>query len=513
MRLPSLRRYIFPILLFIFVFIKAFFAYHLIVNYIIGLSPDEAQYWVWSKHLSLGYYSKSPGIAWMIALTTHFLGDNELGVRLGALIFSSLLTVSTYFIIRFAGIGRRYAFWGALIQMLSPMGVASSFAATTDVPMLFFWTIALAYLFKKLASGFQVNYIYFGLILAMGAFFKWPQIYFLWIVATLAFIFRFREARNFFQGFVLSFIGLLPSLIWNIQNDWATFRHIFGQISGGSISKVFEGNLIEFCLGQLALLSPVYFILMLLAILVALFSIRAINIQVRLALLLTVLLFSLAVFRSSYKNVQANWFLMIYPAAFVVMMWYVENRLFRKRLWLYGGLMASLLLTIFAISVPFLQSRNIIYIPYKVNAFQQSLGGKELEKTFILLDREGADFFFSDNYQDVSLASFYSARRDPIYFFNISGARKNQYDFWYGMGADLKGKDGIFFFIENGRDLDGDTDQSMKNHIIRLKGYFKEVDYIRRESLFISNLKEVKQVTFLYCSDYNGEVPPEVEIF
>src|SRR6266446_4955373 len=41
------------------------------------LFPDEAQYWVWSQQLALGYYSKPPLVAWLIALTTGLFGDSE----------------------------------------------------------------------------------------------------------------------------------------------------------------------------------------------------------------------------------------------------------------------------------------------------------------------------------------------------------------------------------------------------------------------------------------------------
>ena len=32
----------------------------------LDLSEDEAHYWLWSEHLDYGYYSKPPGIAWVI---------------------------------------------------------------------------------------------------------------------------------------------------------------------------------------------------------------------------------------------------------------------------------------------------------------------------------------------------------------------------------------------------------------------------------------------------------------
>src|SRR5678815_6087713 len=41
------------------------------------LYPDEAQYWLWSRTLDFGYYSKPPVIAWAIWATTRLGGDAE----------------------------------------------------------------------------------------------------------------------------------------------------------------------------------------------------------------------------------------------------------------------------------------------------------------------------------------------------------------------------------------------------------------------------------------------------
>lgn len=46
------------------------------------LYPDEAQYWLWSRTLDFGYYSKPPVIAWAIWATTKLGSDAEPWVRL-----------------------------------------------------------------------------------------------------------------------------------------------------------------------------------------------------------------------------------------------------------------------------------------------------------------------------------------------------------------------------------------------------------------------------------------------
>ena len=40
----------------------------------LDLAPDEAHYWDWSRHLDWSYYSKGPGIAWLIRLSCELFG-------------------------------------------------------------------------------------------------------------------------------------------------------------------------------------------------------------------------------------------------------------------------------------------------------------------------------------------------------------------------------------------------------------------------------------------------------
>src|SRR2546425_4345850 len=70
----------------------------------LDLAPDEAHYWDWSRHLDWSYYSKGPGVAWLIRLSCELFGGlsvaltgNEmLAVRLPAVVCGSLLLTSLY---------------------------------------------------------------------------------------------------------------------------------------------------------------------------------------------------------------------------------------------------------------------------------------------------------------------------------------------------------------------------------------------------------------------------------
>ena len=145
----------------------------------IGLGPDEAQYWTWSKDLSWGYYSKPPGIAWQIWLGTRHLGDNEMGVRFMSVVISSALPFLVYILAWACGLAALTCFWAGVVMALTPLGVASSFFAITDVGMIFFWILACVALAAPLNDHKTPAYWLVGLLIGLGGLFKWP-IYILW---------------------------------------------------------------------------------------------------------------------------------------------------------------------------------------------------------------------------------------------------------------------------------------------------------------------------------------------
>jgi 4-amino-4-deoxy-L-arabinose transferase-like glycosyltransferase len=47
-----------------------------------GLHVDEAQYWLWSRDLQWGYFSKPPVLVALITASTTIFGDSLLGVKI-----------------------------------------------------------------------------------------------------------------------------------------------------------------------------------------------------------------------------------------------------------------------------------------------------------------------------------------------------------------------------------------------------------------------------------------------
>src|SRR5690348_4567993 len=66
----------------------------------IDLSGDEAQYWDWSRHLDLSYYSKGPLIAYIIRASCNLYGDTMPAVRYPALLIGVATSIITYLLTR-----------------------------------------------------------------------------------------------------------------------------------------------------------------------------------------------------------------------------------------------------------------------------------------------------------------------------------------------------------------------------------------------------------------------------
>ena len=106
------------------------------------LYPDEAQYWLWSRTLDFGYFSKPPMVAWAIWATT--LGsDAEPFVRLSAPLFQAATALGVFVLARRL-YGSEVALAACALYHLMPGVQLSSAVVATDAPLLAALTWALA---------------------------------------------------------------------------------------------------------------------------------------------------------------------------------------------------------------------------------------------------------------------------------------------------------------------------------------------------------------------------------
>ncbi len=502
--------------------IKLIFMILLISSHLIGLSPDEAQYWTWSQQLAWGYYSKPPGIAWLIALSCYLFGNSELSVRAVSLLIGALLPFSVYRLAKACNLKSQTALWAGALMALSPLGILASLLTITDGGQVLCWTLACSLLATALVKKKPPSYLLLGLLIGGGALFKWP-IYYLWLmIIPLYGIYPFfRQRAPLFRGLALSLVGLVPSLIWNSQHHWVTFRHVAATITNNYPEKLSAtgyagGNFWAFLGEQVALLSPILFVLLLCALIKLFNEWRSASSSANLALYFCgssftaiILLFS---FLSLFKKIQGNWCDFAYPPAIVLVSWYVNEKLVKKgRLLLLIGISLSLLICGMLFAIPLWQARQKnakLEIPYKLNPFRHNIGWQALQPILAQLGYDPQKhILFSDRYQMSSILSFYGTEQKRAYFLNLQGMRFNQFSFWQGMA---KGSSGYFVIAENQVDFPLALQEKYRR---QLKNYFHEVGPGTVEPLFWNNGKPVKLAFILFCDRYNGTVPSATSLY
>jgi 4-amino-4-deoxy-L-arabinose transferase-like glycosyltransferase len=490
--------------------LKACFIVGLTLYGNIGLSPDEAQYWTWSKSLDIGYYSKPPGIAWEIFLSTYMLGENVLGIRFLALVIGYLIPIATYFLCIESNLSKKAAFYAALMIAFSPIGFASSFFAITDGPMVCFMIFGMSVIAKGLRENKAPNFLILGAMIACGALFKWP-IYLLWIYPL--FVKRYWSKHLIF-GVLISFLGLLPSLIWNLKHDFGTFKHVFSTIkTPGSVSAISQGNLFEFIGAQAALVSPILFVLLIYSFYYLVKNVKNIPSGVVFSLIFS--LSTLLIFTSFayFKKMQGNWAVFAYPAAFVCTSFVMIERKGWGKKWVKIGTAVSVVLIAMTISVPLLQKQGI-GIPYKLNAFRHNMGWEHIETSLANAGyNPETNFLFGDKYQTSSILSFYGKNKKRAYFLNLQGIRKNQFSYWQKMRDTEINNTGYFVVTENSPHLEKNREKLILDYQALLNPYFDHVEYIGIAPIFTVGHQIVKGAFIFKCVKYNGLEPHETNLY
>lgn len=239
--------------------VTAFRIWALFVNPM-GLGADEAQYWLWSRTLDWGYFTKPPVIAWTIAATTSVFGDAEWAVRLGAPL-AHLFAASVVFTLARSLYGAWAGFWAGIGWLLMPGVFFSSAIISTDAVLLPLWALALLAMWRLIVTRAWVWAIVLGLALGAGTLAKYAMLYFVLCSALAAWWLKpARDALAHGRGIVAALIALAmvtPNILWNVNHGFATARHTLAnaRLEGG-LSFDFS-EVVEFLLGQIGVVGPI----------------------------------------------------------------------------------------------------------------------------------------------------------------------------------------------------------------------------------------------------------------
>lgn len=252
-----------------FLVVAAMTAVRLVFVAFSGLDLDfeEAQYWFWSRDLAWGYFSKPPLIAWLIAGATALCGDGEACIRLP----SPLIHAATAMVVGAIGAAlappgatNRVAFWSALGYATLPGVSFSAFLMTTDVPLLFFWAVALLAWIRLIEGGHWGWAVPGGAALGLGLLAKYAMAYFLLCAAVHLLISPAarRIVTSRWPAFLLfagiGFALVAPNLAWNAGGGFITFRHTAENANLGN-GLLHPLRMLEFLGSQFAVFGPILF--------------------------------------------------------------------------------------------------------------------------------------------------------------------------------------------------------------------------------------------------------------
>src|SRR6201993_3823964 len=100
------------------------------------LTFDEAYYWMWSKHLSGGYYDHPPMVALVIRLGTMLAGDTELGVRLVSILSALPMSFAVFRASAILFGATRVAAGATILLNVTLMAAVGTLIVTPDAPLL-----------------------------------------------------------------------------------------------------------------------------------------------------------------------------------------------------------------------------------------------------------------------------------------------------------------------------------------------------------------------------------------
>jgi 4-amino-4-deoxy-L-arabinose transferase-like glycosyltransferase len=369
------------------IFLAAVTVFRLWYCTLVELVPDEAYYWLWSKHLAASYRDKGPGIAWVIALGTWLFGDTVFGVRfLGVLLSGG----TGWQLLRLAR--RLYdgptALWCVVVAVVMPLFSVGSILMTIDSLSVFCWAWALNAFWTALDTGRTRHWAMLGLVVGLGFLAKFTNgvqlacfaLFLVWSAPHR----RFLLSRQMLAMLAAFGLCVLPILYWNLQVGWVHAQALHSRSGVEGSFGVHPKELLRFLGEELGVVSPLLMIGMVVAA-AGLWWKRSAETRVRFLLSQFVPLYGLFVFFSLNRAGKGNWPAPALVAGMVLLVAFWGDLVARRpgwrwvvgtALWIALGMTAFLHLTLVLPPLPG-SSTRVPPAPGEVNLAERLQRGRD----------------------------------------------------------------------------------------------------------------------------------------
>lgn len=214
-------------------------AFRALLAYLIPLGTDEAYAIAVGRSFSISFFDHPPVSFWLPALMEWFFSSvDPIVIRLPSLILGSL-TLLFFYHIGFHFAGEKGAILSLSALALSPISLIGGVLMVPDAPLYFGLAGAAVIILQLMATNETRLSLWLlgGSFTAVALASKYQAG--LFVISVFVWVLSSRDHRKwlkfgcFWIAVFIATIGLLPILIWNLENDWASFRFHTGRAGSG----------------------------------------------------------------------------------------------------------------------------------------------------------------------------------------------------------------------------------------------------------------------------------------
>ncbi|OGT45251.1 MAG: hypothetical protein A3E83_08260 [Gammaproteobacteria bacterium RIFCSPHIGHO2_12_FULL_41_20] len=409
------------------------------------INGDEAQYFGWSQELDLGYYSKPPMLAWLIALTTKVFGGGVVGLRLASPLCHAI-TAWVIFLIATRIINKNVGFWSSVTYLMLPGVSFSSSIISTDPPLMMFWAWGFYFLVRALQTDLIIDWILCGIAIGFSLLSKYTAIFFL-VSLFLYLIFTpemrpLLKKKNPYLTVLFALLAITPNLFWNMQHYFVSFIAVKNNanLHFTSLTLHWE-NLFIFLGAQLAIFGPILFSVLLIGSVDSLnYHKKNITPWMSLLLFFSVPLLLLMSLEGLFSKANGNWAAPGYiTGCIAVIAFLLQKKQGRNLLYLTLVLNLLVLFGLFY-AQPIVRAFGI-HMPISMTTTNWQTAGKKIAE---IKRRHSNTSLLVDNRMLMALAMYYSnTSLKETYKWNPLHLRNDHYD----LVTDMRNKHGHDFIL------------------------------------------------------------------
>ncbi len=431
-------------------FVAAVTIIRLIAIVSIPLGGDEAYYWLWSKHLSLGYYDHPPFISLLIKFFSIIGGDHLLFVRIGTVLFAAVGSWMVYLLARRITRSTPISLMSGVLFTVCPIFAVKALEISPDSPLIAFTLIYIYFTYLAIFEDRKISWLWAGLALGFALLTKLTA--FLLPVSLVLYLVLSVEHRKHLikpWPYVSGLVSLLifsPFLWWCAHNSWITFMfHFVTRVS--QEAQAWQNQFPRFVEEQSFIITPFLLILCILApiFVLRMKSIRAKEYNNGLLFLTAFGIVPIVAFGIVSTKIQIfpHWTMPAYPTLLILtaifyQKWKDSGDKFKIRYFKFSVGFAVLISCLFYLAAGSVCVQSLFVKPEYNEIFGYAgLSEKILDTT----SRNPNLFVLTDSYARSSSLSYYTRRQ--VYLISKTEIMGKEFLRWQNFKA-MRGMDALY---------------------------------------------------------------------